>query len=351
MPFSWNILSTSKNVAKALTKSETRPTVIAGIFLLLCLHGIIKFEQIREDGSFQDLNIPIEKGFIPLGIDKPEDFPSDGPYKIPRIIHQTWKTEQIPSKLIPWVKTWIGKHPDWEYMLWTDESARKLIHDKYPLLLSTYDSYTEGIRKADALRYIILYEYGGVYADMDLESLRPIDPMLRKYSCFIGKEPDEHPILDSGFDKLVINALIGCRAQHPFMKLLMNNLPAFKHMWHVMDSTGPHFVTLAYNNYTKNNKFPTNSLDGIYLAPSEYFFPTIDPSKYFWFRNQCSNFISLTLKRQKACKNLQFRGVKRKPRSFSFTDHHWIHTYVNFKISLKGPVDIHTVVPKVKIYT
>jgi mannosyltransferase OCH1-like enzyme len=38
---------------------------------------------------------------------------------IPEIIHQTWKTTDIPSEMVAFQRTWTEHHPDWEYRLWT----------------------------------------------------------------------------------------------------------------------------------------------------------------------------------------------------------------------------------------
>jgi len=39
----------------------------------------------------------------------------------------------------------------------------QLIRDKYPWFLGTFKGYPHGIQRADALRYFVLHEYGGVY--------------------------------------------------------------------------------------------------------------------------------------------------------------------------------------------
>lgn len=333
-----------------VSRNHAFPTIVGGCAVLFILYWVVVFEKIKENGGFREMNIPVDKDFVPFGVTSMEDFPPDGVYRIPRIIHQTWKTDEIPVRFEKWIKTWTKNHPDWEYWLWTDDSARQLIAERHPQLLPIFNNYPQGIRRADALRYVVLYEFGGIYADLDLESLMAVDSMHRKYSCFVSQEPYEHPILDSNFESLVINAVLGCRAKHPFMKLLMDNLPAFSHMWDVLDSTGPHFVTLHYRKFKSENNWPDVHENGTYLAPAEYFFPTIDPIKHFWMRNQCSKFEKLTAIQQRACMNLKVRGVDQKHLGISFTDHHWIHTYVDFKITLKGPVDIHKIVPHVKIY-
>ncbi|KAK3097255.1 hypothetical protein FSP39_008104 [Pinctada imbricata] len=345
-----NIVNTIMKLVLAVSRPDTLRTLGVGAIFITLLHFIIKFEQVKEYGDFYNLYIPIEEEFVPLGISSPEDFPTSGPYRIPKIIHQTWKNRNIPSKFSKWVKSWVKNHPDWQYYLWTDDSARKLIRERHPHLLDVFNGYEDGIRRADSLRYIILYEFGGVYADMDMESLKPLDPFARKYACFLGQEPYEHPILDGGYEGLVINALMASRAKHPYMKLLMENLPKYQNMWSVMDSTGPHFVTLHFRDFNKNHPQPADHINGTYLAPSEYFFPTVDPSKYFWFNAQCGKFMKLKPIQQKACKSLKVNKLKKKPLSFSYTDHHWEHTYIDFRLSLKGPVDIKHLVPHAVIY-
>lgn len=235
-------------------------------------------------------------------------------------------------------------------MFWTDESARKLIVDKHPELLSSYDLYLENIRRADAMRYVILFEYGGVYVDLDMESLRPLDDILRKYSCVLAQEPYEHPMIDSNAEHLVINAFMACKSKHPMMKVFMDSLPKFAHMWNVLDSTGPHYCTLIYRDYVADANLQPTDENGVYLAPSEYFFPTIDPAKYSYMKDRCHKFESMSHVQQHACVSLKINGVVRVPKSYSFTDHHWAHTYFSKSISLRNPVNINSISPSAKVY-
>lgn len=90
---------------------------------------------------------------------------------IPKIIHQSWKTDVIPDEWKEYQETW-KKHfpaPEYKYILWTDEDNRNLIKDHYPWFLKTYDNYPKNIQRADAVRYFYLYHYGGIYADLDCE--------------------------------------------------------------------------------------------------------------------------------------------------------------------------------------
>ncbi|ESO88190.1 hypothetical protein LOTGIDRAFT_234732 [Lottia gigantea] len=340
----------SDGLYRVKSKKETCKTLTKGAVVIILLHFLIRFEQVREHGDFASLNIPdYDASLPPLPPEIMEDFPTTGIDKIPKIIHQTWKSTAVPQMFVPWVKTWMKRNPDWEYWFWTDEATRKFIADKYPDFLPTFDGYSQPIRRADAMRYFILYEYGGVYADLDVESIQSFSPIIKKYSCFLGQEPFVHSVLDTNFEHLVINAVMGCRKGHPFMKSLVEKLPLFSHMWHVLDSTGPHFVTLWYREYEKHH-YPPDHVNGTYLAPAHYFFPTFDPAKSFHFHSQCANFQNLNQMGKRACIHLKKTSLHPYDMKNSFANHHWVHTYsLMFRLPLKGPEDIRDLVPGVKV--
>jgi len=53
---------------------------------------------------------------------------------VPAIIHQTWKSKNIPEKWQKAQKSCIDLHPDYEYKLWTDEEGLELIEVGAPEL-------------------------------------------------------------------------------------------------------------------------------------------------------------------------------------------------------------------------
>ena len=75
-----------------------------------------------------------------------------GPLLIPAVVHQTWKTADIPQQWQAAQQSCIDLHPGFHFRLWTDEDARALIARDLPELLPTYDSYPFNIQRADAIR-------------------------------------------------------------------------------------------------------------------------------------------------------------------------------------------------------
>jgi len=100
-------------------------------------------------------------------------------YEIPHVIHQTWKTHNIPSKFSSWSSTWTSHHPDWEYRIWSDDDNLELVNTSYPWFLETYLNLPKAIMRSDAVRYCYMHRFGGFYVDLDVECLADHSPLAR----------------------------------------------------------------------------------------------------------------------------------------------------------------------------
>ncbi|KAG8809609.1 hypothetical protein FRC19_005126, partial [Serendipita sp. 401] len=70
---------------------------------------------------------------------------------LPRLlIHQSWKTRDLPSRFQKWSNDWRRIHGKrWTYVLWTDEDNRQLVEKFYPEYLETYNNLPREIFRAD----------------------------------------------------------------------------------------------------------------------------------------------------------------------------------------------------------
>lgn len=136
---------------------------------------------------------------------------------VPAIIHQTWRdADSIPMSWQQASNSCRSLHSNYEYRFWTDKDARDLIEREFPCLLSVFDAYPYDIQRADVIRLIVLYVYGGIYLDLDIICLKSLDQLLT-YNFVL---PTTMPLGLS-------NDFIIAEPKHPFLLQVLNDLPLF----------------------------------------------------------------------------------------------------------------------------
>lgn len=84
------------------------------------------------------------------------------PDLVPGVLHHIALGRRKPrGKWVEARNACLDLHPGWEAMMWTDENASDFVREKYPELYDMWENYPFHIQKIDALRYLVLYEYGG----------------------------------------------------------------------------------------------------------------------------------------------------------------------------------------------
>lgn len=103
---------------------------------------------------------------------------------IPKRIHYMWLgASPLPDKLKRCIESWKEYCPDYEIIRW-DESNYDIHKNKF--VAQAYDNKRYGF-VPDYARIEILYEYGGIYMDTDVELQRNIDDLLYQ-EAFCGVE-------------------------------------------------------------------------------------------------------------------------------------------------------------------
>ncbi len=179
--------------------------------------------------------------------------------RIPKIIHQIWLGSPLPQEFIALQQSWIDHHlgRDWMYKLWTDEDVAQLqLYNQ-----EFYDDTDNYGVKSDILRWELLFNYGGVYIDMDYECLRSLDELHYTYDFYTALQP-----LDTLFIQLGA-ALVGARPGHP---ILQHCIETIRNDWHhkgAPKKTGPVHFTKSF--------YAMAGLDGNkdIAFPAFYFYP------------------------------------------------------------------------------
>lgn len=201
--------------------------------------------------------------------------------RIPKIVHHIWFGSKFPDQFRGWSERWIELHPEWEHILWTDQSTTQLpdFVQKYPQYKEIhiskfgplqnqklFDEAKNYGEKADIFRLEVLSRHGGVYRDIDFEPFEPFDILNHTYDFYAGILP-----LDTGL-LTVNNGLIAAAPEHPIIRECMNMIESSKnHNRHqyfsIICATGPIPLTRAV--WACANKDGKRDI----VLPCTYFYP------------------------------------------------------------------------------
>lgn len=120
---------------------------------------------------------------------------------IPKKIHYCWFGGNEKPKLIKrCIKSWKKFCPDYEVIEWNEYN--------FDVNMNTYCRIAFRNKMwahlSDYVRLKVLYDYGGIYMDTDVELVKPLDPFLN-HQCFMGFQHERY--VSNG---LIMGAVSGC---------------------------------------------------------------------------------------------------------------------------------------------
>ncbi|RYE26923.1 MAG: glycosyltransferase [Sphingobacteriaceae bacterium] len=188
---------------------------------------------------------------------------------IPRIIHQTFMSKNLPAELQENVDNIKNLNPDWIHILYDDDDIQHFIKENYgSVMLSYFERINPryGAARADLFRYLLMYKCGGVYLDIKSTCTCSLDQVLKPDDKYILSQWRNKPgemyagfgiskevtLIDGGeYQQWHIVSAPG----HPFLKkvidTVLRNMDLYRPWLHgtggigVLRLTGPLVYTLA----------------------------------------------------------------------------------------------------------
>ena len=128
---------------------------------------------------------------------------------IPKIIHCCWfGPKDFNNQAKRFVDKWRLVNPDYTIMIWTETNF------DYSSNRYAREAYDNGkwAFVTDYVRLKVLYEYGGIYMDTDVEAIKSFDSLL-KHKAFFGFESDDR----------ILTSTIGSEPHNPWIKCLLDD--------------------------------------------------------------------------------------------------------------------------------
>lgn len=202
---------------------------------------------------------------------------------IPKLISQTWSTKTVPAASEPFCRSWRQHNPDFAYRLFDDEACAAVVAQVAPDYLDDYLRLPFPVMRADFFRYAVIYRDGGLYADIDMQCLRPVGHLLSPGGAVFSTESrlTARRQAELGYARpfQVANCIFAASPGHPFLMEAMRRAAELTRgraaiaRGDVEDLTGPRMLTRLFYERERPDMV---LLPQIYLmAPCHY--PDIRP--------------------------------------------------------------------------
>ena len=192
---------------------------------------------------------------------------------IPKVIHYCWfGRNPLPALAVKCIESWKKYLPDYEIKEWNE--------DNFDVYTNQYTTEAYQAKKyayvSDYARFWALYNEGGVYFDIDVEVIKPLDDLISKGS-FMGCEKDgdganTYPEVNPGI-------ILALTPQHSLIKEIINLYDSLSFTQENPEAnTGLYKTVVAYTTETLVKHGLTTAqgiqqVGDITIYPKEYFNP------------------------------------------------------------------------------
>lgn len=219
------------------------------------------FRNIYRD-DIADKNVT----FFPLGY-KSKEIKKTQEQLIPKKIHQTWETKNITPGIQSYIDKLKNLNPDFDYELYDKDDRETFLKEHFDdKVFEAYSRIVPGAMKTDLWRYCLLYKYGGIFSDIDLDYISPLPEVINGFSfaCSID--------LDNDFNSphQALNGFLCSSPGHPILKhcidLVVSNVidgdwDPLEH--HCLDLSGPGALGMSINSFIgRGKRSPLNPMFG-----------------------------------------------------------------------------------------
>lgn len=140
---------------------------------------------------------------------------------IPLVLHQTWKSAELPADLAAFQQSFVRHNPTITLRFYDDAAMDRFVAERFPAYAATYEGIRFPVQKADLFRVLVVLAEGGIYADMDMECMAPLGPVLAGDRAVFGIEAQVTGIRqrELGYDQpfQIANCIFAGPAGHPFL--------------------------------------------------------------------------------------------------------------------------------------
>lgn len=188
---------------------------------------------------------------------------------IPKIIHYCWfGRNPLPESAKKCIISWRKYLPDYEIKEWNEDNFDV---NSIPFTQQAYAAKKYAF-VSDYARFCVLYNYGGIYFDTDVEVIKSMDDIIAR-GAFMGLEKgaykDGKPLVAPGLG-------LGVEANHPFYRTMLSTYDGMTFLNADGSQKEGTVVTTTSEVLYKEGMRPLEEIQqilGIWIYPADFFCP------------------------------------------------------------------------------
>lgn len=190
---------------------------------------------------------------------------------IPKVIHYCWFGRgEVPKLEKKCIETWKKILPDYTIIEWNEDNfninCNEYVREAYEAKKYAFVS--------DYARLYVLYNYGGIYMDTDMEVVKSLDIFLEN-NAFVGFENDTH----------IQTGIMACKKGNKLFKEFLdyyNEKKFFMGDGKADLTANVRFITDICKKYNLKLNNTIQTINGLTVYPRTYFCPlSYTKEKYF----------------------------------------------------------------------
>lgn len=193
-------------------------------------------------------------------------------YKIPKIVHYTFKTNYLPKNIVDVINHNKEMCKDFEFKFYDDNDIDNFINENFnPNIYNAFKSINDnlGAMKADFFRYCVLYIHGGVYVDIKSKIMHPLGKIIHPNDICILDIPRNNLERWRRYSPTHEQWVLMFAPKHPYLLSVINLIVNYINNRHnpsiqgirtlntkekILNITGPDAFSRAINLYLFLNK-------------------------------------------------------------------------------------------------
>lgn len=182
--------------------------------------------------------------------------------QIPKLFHQFLWNGYVPDKLRGCQASLMKHHMDseWKWLGWTKDSFVSFVEEHYRTFVAIFANLKHPYQVIQLARYLVLYHFGGVTVDLDLEFFQNIEGYIKDAELVLVRAyaTDFLTFVNSGghygqhgfkrCSTFFTNKLMASRPKNPFwINVIKNSVPRiYKQAWLPTVSQEVHWITGSF---------------------------------------------------------------------------------------------------------